>query len=127
MDGIQLIEPVEDQLPLPAGFERFNLCPTLCVDVPNGGFTLSCRTEDGKQVTFHFGVYQKDGTPQFLDIQYHNNGTSWDNGGRKVSTFDAIMFGGGNTLHDTRKNKTGPSEGKAAIICVLMEDKEEAK
>ena len=43
-----------------------------------------------------------------------------------VPTFDAIGFAGGNTLFDTRddsaKVKCPSSDGKAGILCVLMED-----
>jgi hypothetical protein len=142
--GVRLIEAApfdntrsaEEQLELPEGFARWNHGDHLCVDVPDGGMTITCRTSQGKRVTFHFGVYQDGGKPQFVDVAYHDNGTAWDNAGRKVPTFDAIVMGGGSHVFDTRSfgkevkegrksSHTGlgsQADGKAGIICVLIED-----
>lgn len=117
----------EERLGLPEGFASFNWCHDhLCVDVPDGGFTISARTSQGKRITFNFGVYKEGGQPQFVDVQYHDEGTSVSNGRNEVPTFDAIVFGMGNTFHNTRANpKDSPSKGKATIVCILMEDPKE--
>ena len=107
---------------IPEGFAGFNHCDHLCVDIPDGGFTITTRDSKGKRMTFHFGVYKADGSPQFVDIQYHDNGTSWHNGGQDVPTFDCIAFGGSQSLFDSRRSDQGPSGGKVGILCVLTED-----
>ena len=118
-------KPIEDQREfVPAEFETFNHCDHLAVNVPDGGFTITCRTSQGKRVTLHFGHYG-DGVPKCVDIVYHDNGTTRDNGGRILPTFDALGFGApqGRSVFDTRQG-----EHKASLICLLMEDpKEEGK
>ena len=106
---------------LPEGFAQFNHCDTLCVDVPDAGFTISARTSQGKRVTFYFGPYKTGGTPQFVDIQYHDNGTTRNNGSQDIPTFDALMFAGGTGTCDSRK----AMKEKPSLICLLMEDPKE--
>ena len=37
-----------------SGYAKFNMGPHLCVDVPDGWYTISCKTPDGKMITFAF-------------------------------------------------------------------------
>lgn len=34
------------------GFARFNDVPTLPIDIPDGNFTISAKTTDGRRITF---------------------------------------------------------------------------
>ena len=54
------------------GFARFNDVPTLPIDIPDGNFTISARTSDGRRITFFFGEYKRGAAPSFIDIQYHD-------------------------------------------------------
>ena len=54
------------------GFARFNDVPTLPIDIPDGDFTVSVKTSDGRRVTFFFGAYRRGAPPRFVDIQYHD-------------------------------------------------------
>ena len=51
------------------GFAIFNHVPTLPVDIPDGGFTISAKTSEGLRVTFYFGPYRTGGPPRFIDIE----------------------------------------------------------
>src|SRR3546814_6895908 len=66
------------------GFARFNDVPTLPIDIPDGNFTISAKTSDGRRITFFFGEYSRGSAPSFVDIQYHDSGTTIPtaNGGR---------------------------------------------
>lgn len=70
------------------GFARFNDVPTLPVDIPDGNFTISAKTSDGRRITFFFGEYARGAPPSFVDIQYHDSGTTIENanGGRSRCT-----------------------------------------
>jgi hypothetical protein len=37
-----------------AGFAKFNDCQHLCVEIPEGWHTITCKTSGGKLVTFSF-------------------------------------------------------------------------
>jgi hypothetical protein len=104
-----------------AGFAEFNHNPHLCVDLPNGGFTISAKTTDGRRITFAFQPYQTGGAPQCVDIQYHDGGTFRVNKDRRTPTFNAIIFNGpGPFAYDSREEHPDP-ESKPAIVCVLMQ------
>ena len=43
------------------GFAIFNHVPTLPIDIPDGGFTVSAKTSEGLRVTFYFGPSRTGG------------------------------------------------------------------
>lgn len=61
------------------GYGKFNTYPHLCVDVPNGGFTISARTSDRQRVTVAF-VPDENGVPHCVDILHHDSPVKADNG-----------------------------------------------
>lgn len=87
------------------GFARFNDVPTLPIDIPDGNFTISAKTSDGRRITFFFGEYKRGSPPSFVDIQYHDHGTSIANANGGTSpTFDMLTIGlGGRQVFDSRK------------------------
>ena len=110
-----------------AGYAQFNRNPHLCIDLPDGGFTITVKTSEGKRMTFAFQPYTTGGPPQCVDICYHDNGTSREFNRQTLPTFDAVLFG--QTKHpavpiqlDTRE-----AEYKPGIVCVLMENQKEDK
>lgn len=117
-----------------AGYAQFNNVPTMCVDVPDGGFTISAKTSEGKRITFSFMPYKNGGPPGCVDIAYHDNGTSDRFGDKDLPTFDVLMFGRTKAREagrlepnnrfqlDTRKQAFKPG-----IVCVLMDNKEAAQ
>ena len=61
------------------GFAAFNNCPHQTIDLPDGGFTLTTRSSEGKRTIFYFGVIKKGGPPTFIDVQFHDSGATIPN------------------------------------------------
>lgn len=102
------------------GFARFNDVPTLPIDIPDGNFTISARTSDGRRITFFFGEHRRGAPPSFVDIQYHDGGSTIPNANGGASpTFDMLTIGrGGSHAYDSRQQ---PAEQKPSIAVVLLE------
>lgn len=120
MADIASLPPMTPSDAAAIGFATFNLCPHLAVDIPDGGFTITTKTNDGRTVTFHFGVYREGGPPTFLDIQYHSSGSSVPDGsGDPAPIFDMLTISKGGANHfDSRKM---PAEKRPSIACILLE------
>ncbi|WP_286881359.1 hypothetical protein [Sphingomonas sp.] len=101
------------------GFARFNDVPTLPIDIPDGNFTITAKTSDGRRITFFFGEYKRGSPPSFVDIQYHDHGTSIANAnGGKSPTFDMLTIGlGGRQVFDSRKLS---ADDKPSIAVILL-------
>ena len=97
------------------GYAEFNGYPHLCVDVPDGGFTISAKTSEGKRVTFSFQPYRSGGPAQCVDICYHDSGKIRMNGDWKLPLSTVIVNAG---ARDQRRDKD------VYITCVLMADKD---
>jgi hypothetical protein len=114
-----------------AGYAEFNRVPTLAVDVPDGGFTISAKTSEGKRITFSFMPYRNGGPPQCVDVCYHDGGDEPNVNKEITPHFDVIGFGGGpnrktGTLWDTRAmTKAAGESQRAAIACILMNNGKE--
>jgi hypothetical protein len=118
------------------GYASFNKVPTLAVDVPDGTFTISATTSEGKRITFSFLPYKDGGAPQCVDVCYHDGGKELNCNSELHPTFDVIGFGskprkegekgfGHHHDFDTRKmTKDAGESRKIGILCVLMADKE---
>ena len=50
-------------------YALWNDCDHLCVDVPDGVSTISCKLSDGRQITFGFTPYELNGIPKCVDIR----------------------------------------------------------
>ncbi len=61
-------------------FTVFNGGPHLCVKVPDGHFTVSCITSEGRKITFAFCPYVADGPAQCVDVLHHTSGVTIQNG-----------------------------------------------
>jgi hypothetical protein len=102
------------------GFAAFNNCPHQTIDIPDGGFTLTTRSSDGKRTTFYFGVSRTGGPPTFIDVQNHDSGATIPNAdcGRSP-VFDMLTIGqGGAQAYDSRKS---PTDAKPSISVILLE------
>ena len=101
------------------GFAAFNAVPTLPVDIPDGGFTLSAKTSEGRRITFYFGSYVTGGPARFVDIQYHDRAaTAPDAHGAPAPVFDTFTIGHGDTrAYDSRSDET---IGKPSIVVILL-------
>lgn len=106
------------------GFAIFNHVPTLPIDIPDGGFTVSAKISEGLRVTFYFGPSRTGGPPCFIDIQYHDAGmTVPDGGGSPAPVFDMLTIAvKGRHAYDSRKYDTSEKPS----IAVLLLDKPEA-
>ena len=100
------------------GFARFNDVPTLPVDIPDGNFTISAKTSDGRRITFFFGEYRHGSPPSFVDIQYHDHGTRILNANGGTSpTFDMLTIGtGGRHVFDSRGLEISDKPSIAVIL-----------
>lgn len=101
-------------------FAIFNHVPTLPVDIPDGGFTISAKTSEGLRVTFFFGPYRESGPPRFIDIQFHDAGMAVPGGdGSPVPVFDMLTIAEkGVHRYDSRKSDISE---KPSIAVVLLE------
>ena len=99
-----------------AGYAEFNRNPHLCVDVPDGGFTITAKTSEGKRITFAFQPYKSGGAPQCVDVQYHDGEQGVTRNGDPWPVFDVIGFDGKDGFDTRKANKIG-------IACVLMDNK----
>ncbi|CAH0354490.1 hypothetical protein [Sphingobium sp. CECT 9361] len=101
------------------GFARFNDVPTLPIDIPDGNFTISAKTTDGRRITFFFGEYRHGGPPSFVDIQYHDHGATIPNAnGGRSPVFDVLTIGlGGRQVFDSRKIA---DDDKPSIAVILL-------
>ena len=102
------------------GFARFNRVPTLPIDVPDGGFTITAKTSEGRRVTFYFGPKRTGGPPRFIDVQYHDSGmTVPDGDGKPAPVFDMLTIAEkGRQPYDSRKSE--PSH-KPSIAVILLD------
>ena len=109
------------------GYAEFNNVPHLAVDVPDGGFTITAKTSEGKRITFSFMPYRDNGPPQCVDVQYHDNGTVHAKNGIDIPDFNVLLFGETKARavmdqYDSRKQPFRPS-----IVCVLIDNEKETK
>lgn len=102
------------------GFAGFNDVPHKPIDIPDGAFTLTAKTSEGRRVTFCFMGKTYDGPARFVDIQFHDRGSTIPVPSGGVSpTFNAFaVTGGGRHVTDSR----GLDEGQKPSILVLLMD-----
>ncbi|EJU09188.1 hypothetical protein LH128_30234, partial [Sphingomonas sp. LH128] len=107
------------------GFAGFNDVPHKPIDVPDGEYTITARTSDGRRVTFCFLPDRERSPAGFVDIQYHDAGTKCANAnGGHSPTFNAFGIGrDGRHILDSRPL----DEADRPSILVLMLDKAEPK
>ncbi len=108
------------------GFAGFNDVPHKVIDLPDGDFTLSAKTSDGRRVTVSFQPHSPDGAARFVDIQFHDRGTTISSAdGGNMPTFNAFAITkGGRHIVDTRALTEGI---KPSILVLLMDTAEEER
>lgn len=102
-------------------FATFNNCPHLVVDAPNGNFTITVRTSEGKRITFAFNPYQENGPAQCVDILHHDSGVVKENGDTDCPVQEVIAFTVGNDLFRSKLDDKKP----CTLLTVLLATKEE--
>lgn len=110
------------------GFARFNDVPTLPIDIPDGNFTISARTSDGRRITFFFGEYERGAPPSFVDIQFHDAGmTVPAANGSPMPVFDMLTIArGGRQPYDSRKAELDAKPSIAVLLLDHPKDQETA-
>ena len=100
------------------GFAIFNHVPTLPIDIPDGRFTITARTSEGRRATFYFGPYRMGGPPRFIDIQFHDsNMTVPDAGGSPTPVFDMLTIAEkGRHPYDSRKVEVSEKPSIAVLL-----------
>src|SRR3546814_14259309 len=106
------------------GCAIFNHVPTLPIDIPDGGFTVSAKTSEGLRVTLYFGPYRTGGPPRFIDIQYDAGMTVPDGGGSPAPVFDMLTIAEkGHHTYDSRRFDVSE---KPSIDVLLLDTTETA-
>lgn len=100
-------------------FAKFNGGPHLCVEVPDGHFTITARTSEGKKITFAFCPYQDNGPPQCVDVQHHTSPKSVLNGSIVCPVQKIICFTPGHNTFASNLNDTIPT----TLVTVILKDK----
>jgi hypothetical protein len=100
------------------GFAMFNGGKHLCVDVPDDSFTVSCRTSEGRRITFAFLPYRKDGPPQAVDIQYHDSPVLIEHSDTVLPAQSFIGFGPNRGDVRYSRHATRP----CTLLSVIMSD-----
>ena len=99
------------------GFSTYNSGPHLCVDVPDGFSTITCRMSNGEKVVFAFIPYRDGAVPNCVDIA-HTTGKKVEvpeNDGRDLRRTNAIVFEG---LKGGKGYHFGRSENEPTLVCV---------
>jgi hypothetical protein len=117
------------------GYAEFNGNPHLAVDIPDGGFTITAKTTEGKRITFAFLPYKTGGPAQAVDVCYHDGDKALNCNRKEVPVFNVIGFGskpgepgkfGKHHDFDTRAmTKAAGEDRKIGILCVLMDNEKE--
>jgi hypothetical protein len=101
-----------------AGFAVFNGGDHLCVDVPDDNFTVSCRTSEGRRITFAFLPYEKGGAPQAVDIQYHDSPVLIEHSDTVLPAQSFIGFGPKRGDVRYSRHSTKP----CTLLCLILSD-----
>ena len=103
------------------GFAGFNDVPHKAIDVPDGAFTITAKTSENRRVTFCFMGKSYDGPARFVDIQFHDRGTTIPNANDGVSpTFNAFaVTGRGRHVTDSRPLDEAH---KPSILVLLLDE-----
>lgn len=101
-----------------AGFAEFNGGNHLCLDVPDDNFTVSCRTSEGRRITFAFLPYKKGGAPQAVDIQYHDSPVLIEHSDTVLPAQSFIGFGPKRGDVRYSRHSTKP----CTLLCVILSD-----
>jgi hypothetical protein len=123
---MNMIETYTEDGAKAAGYATFNRNDTLCVDVPDGGFTISAKTSEGKRITFSFQPYRNGGPAQCVDVCYHDSGMTREKQGDILPLFNAVLFGETAKKHAPIQHDTREQPFKPHIVCVLMDGREKA-
>lgn len=102
------------------GFAGFNRGPHLEVEVPNGHFTITAKTSEGKRVTFAFCPYEEDGAPRCVDILYHDSGVVKMNGDHPCPVQAVTLFTAGGSIASSKLN-----DDKQCTLATILLNKNE--
>ena len=100
-----------------AGFAQFNGWDHLCVNVPDGGFTITAKTSEGHKITFAFCPYKKGGPPQCVDVQREDSEEVIMNGDDALPVQQVICFGRGK---DKFRSELTTDETKAVTLTTVL-------
>lgn len=99
-----------------AGYAVFNRGQHVCIDVPNGHSTITCRTSTGELLTFAFIPYAENGAPACVDVHHKtakrtfesrdfddpasiNSAVERNPAADEVPAMNVICFSGGNDAY----------------------------
>lgn len=120
MSDITTLPPMAPTDAAAIGFATFNFCPHQPMDIPDGGFTIIAKTGTSQRVTIYFGPHQEGAPPRFIDIQYHDRGSTIpDARGNFAPTFDFLGIGRGDAIRPDTRSLSEPD--KPSILVLLLE------
>lgn len=99
------------------GFAKFNRGQHLAVDVPDGNFTVTCRTSEGRKLTVAFCPYKDGGPAQCVDIQHHTSELTVPNGEIRLPVQQVICFGIG---RDKYRSQAVADKEKATTLTTIL-------
>lgn len=105
------------------GYPHYNNCPHLLVDVPDGGYTLACRTSEGYRVSVCFVPYRTGGPPQCVDIEQHHGDPAQQipNGEYLLSVQDVRVFGPGPDRYAYRRDERSADRKESPTkVCLIL-------
>lgn len=102
------------------GFAGYNDVPHKPIDIPDGNFTITAKTSDGRRVTFCFMPKYDGGPARFIDIQFIDRGSTIANANRGRSpTFNSFAITkGGRHVVDSRPLS---EDTKPSILVLLLD------
>lgn len=117
MSAIATLVPVTELPAMQAmGYAKFNKNPHLCVVVPDGGLTISCKTSEGELVTFAFQPYKTGGPAQCVDILHHTAKGKTLNGSTEQPVQEINVFSKGTDVLRTYAGDEKP----ATLVSLLF-------
>lgn len=91
------------------GYAKFNGGPHLCVDIPDGHYTITTRLSNGKRVTFAFCPYEENKPARCVDIQMHDTEEYIKNGDAKCPVQEVIVFTVGTDCYRSKGQEKKPT------------------
>ena len=104
-----------------AGYAKFNGGDHLCVDIPDGHYTITVKTSEGRKITFAFCPYKAGKPARCIDIQDHGGKVIGDDQAnfsptQKGIAQSLICFSGGSTAFKA----DGESEKAVTLTALLL-------
>lgn len=103
-----------------AGYAVFNNGPHVCVDVPDGHSTITCRTSAGELVTFAFVPYAANSPPACVDVHHKTAQRTYAQAGDELPAMNVICFSGGRDAYRSVEFPGHPPAVPTTLVGILL-------